>query len=387
MEMVHRSQPPLVAHIIYRLAIGGLENGLVNLINHMPTERYRHGIICLTDCTEFRDRIQQAEVSVIALNKIDGQDLGMHARLWKVLRSLGPDIVHTRNLPVLEYLVPAALAGIPGRIHGEHGRDMYDLDGTKVKYNLLRKAVKPFVNRFIAVSANLAEWLVETVGVHPERVVQIYNGVDIQRFRPCIGPRPSIASEDSASQGTLTLGTVGRLEKVKDQLTLVKAFLHLLDTEPGARERLRLVIVGDGSLREEAQKLLQTANAESLAWLPGERNDIPEILRALDLFVLPSLREGISNTILEAMASGLPVVATRVGGNPELVREGETGLLVPAEDPVAMANAIRKYLNHPDLLRTHGQAGRKRVEQHFSMEKMVNGYMEVYDNVLTRKRR
>ena len=389
MELVNIKswQPPLVVHIILRLAVGGLENGIVNLINHMPTERYRHAIISLTDSTDFRDRIQQTEVPVIALNKTDGHDLGMHARLWKVLRSLRPDIVHTRNLPALEYLIPAALAGIPGRIHGEHGRDMYDLDGTKVKYNLLRKVVRPFVNRFIAVSANLAEWLVETVGIHPEQVVQIYNGVDIQRFYPCIGPRPSIGSEGSASQGTLILGTVGRLEKVKDQLTLVEAFLHLLDTEPGARDRLRLVVVGDGSLREEAQKLLQKANAEGLAWLPGERDDIPDMMRGFDLFVLPSLREGISNTILEAMASGLPVVATRVGGNPELVVEGETGMLVPPSDPAAMAKAVRTYLNHPELLKAHGQAGRRRVEQEFSMEKMVNGYMEVYDKVLSQKRR
>jgi glycosyltransferase involved in cell wall biosynthesis len=148
-----------------------------------------------------------------------------------------------------------------------------------------------------------------------------------------------------------------------------------------------LVIVGEGSLRSEAHRLLREGDAEHLCWLPGEREDIPEILRSLDLFVLPSLREGISNTILEAMASGVPVVATRVGGNPELVAEGETGLLVPPEDPVAMAEAIRTYLDRPDLLKAHGQAGRKRVEQNFSIEKMVNGYLAVYDSVLDRKKR
>jgi glycosyltransferase involved in cell wall biosynthesis len=165
----------------------------------------------------------------------------------------------------------------------------------------------------------------------------------------------------------------------------VRAFLHLLDIDAKARERLRLVIIGDGSLRIEAQRLLKEGNAEHLSWLPGERDDIPEILRGLDLFILPSLREGISNTILEAMASGLPVVATNVGGNPELVVEGETGMLVHPSDPVAMANAIRTYLDQPELLKAHGQAGRKRVEQHFSMEKMVNGYLAVYDSVLKRK--
>jgi glycosyltransferase involved in cell wall biosynthesis len=175
------------------------------------------------------------------------------------------------------------------------------------------------------------------------------------------------------------------MEEVKDQLTLVRAFLHMLDMESSARRRLRLVIIGEGLLRKEAIRLLKAADAEHLAWLPGERSDIPEVMRALDLFVLPSLREGISNTILEAMASGLPVVATRVGGNPELVNEGETGTLVPPANPIAMAEAIRSYLLHPERLVHHGQAGRKRVETHFSIERMVNGYVEVYDAVLKRR--
>jgi sugar transferase (PEP-CTERM/EpsH1 system associated) len=252
---------------------------------------------------------------------------------------------------------------------------------------LMRKAIKPFVHHYTTVSTELAEWLLDTVGVHPSRVSRIYNGVDLERFHPSVEPRPSLWAEGSVSPGGMIVGTVGRLEEVKDQLTLVRAFLHLLDTESSARSRLRLVIIGGGLLRKEAMRLLKSASAEHLAWLPGERSDIPEVMRALDLFVLPSLREGISNTILEAMASGIPVVATRVGGNPELVVEGETGMLVPPSDPAAMANAIRTYFNHPELLKAHGQAGRKRVEQEFSMEKMMNGYMEVYDKVLSQKRR
>ena len=137
----------------------------------------------------------------------------------------------------------------------------------------------------------------------------------------------------------MIVGTVGRVEAIKDQLTLVRAFLHLINIDADARARLRLTVIGDGALREEARQLISAAGAESLAWLPGERNDIPELMRGMDLFVLPSLREGISNTILEAMASGIPVVATRIGGNPELVVEGETGMLVPPSDPIAMASA------------------------------------------------
>lgn len=381
-----QSLPPLVAHIIHRLAVGGLENGLVNLINHMPPERYRHAIVCLTDFTDFRDRIHRKDVPVIALHKREGLDFGVYTRLWKILRSLHPDIVQTRNLSALECLIPAALAGIPGRIHSEHGRDMYDLDGLNVKYNLLRKVIKPLVHHYIAVSTELVDWLVHTVGVRHDRVTQIYNGVDLRRFHPRIGLRPSLGPEGFAPPGTFVIGTVGRMAAVKDQLTLVRAFLHLLDIEPGGPDRLRLVIIGDGPLRERVLRLLDAAKAGHLSWLPGERADIPEIMRGLDLFVLPSLREGISNTILEAMASGLPVVATRVGGNPELVEERQTGLLVPPADPVKMAEAIHTYLMDAAQLLRHSHTGWKRAEVQFGMESMVNGYLTAYDAVLNNRR-
>ncbi|MGH8064833.1 MAG: TIGR03088 family PEP-CTERM/XrtA system glycosyltransferase [Candidatus Entotheonellia bacterium] len=374
-------QPPLVVHLIHRLAVGGLENGLVNLINYMPAERYRHAIVCLTDYTDFSNRLQRPDVLVIALHKRSGQDFSVYSRLWRVLRHLRPTILHTRGLAALEYLVLATIAGVPGRIHGEHGRDVYDLDGSKWKYNLLRRVVRPLVHRYIAVSSDLADWLAHTVGVRGDRLTHIYNGVDTQRFHPRPHSRPASGPRGFAPPGTLVVGTVGRMQAVKDQLTLVRAFLQLVDTGPDARRYLRLAMIGDGPLREESQRLLRHAGAESLVWLPGERMDIPEIMRSLDLFVLPSLREGTSNTILEAMASGLPVVATRVGGNPELVEEGETGTLVPSEDPAALAAAIRTYLINRDQLTRHGQAGRQKAEARFSMQAMVDGYLAVYDAV------
>jgi len=145
---------------------------------------------------------------------------------------------------------------------------------------------------------------------------------------------------------------------------------------------LRLVIVGDGTLRQPAIRLLEDAGLAHLAWLPGERQDVPELLRAMDIFVLPSLAEGISNTILEAMASGLPIVATDVGGNCELVDHGRTGFLVPRADPAAMAAAIRRYVEDSALRREHGAQGRRRCEKTFSIDTMVRRYGEFYDEVL-----
>ena len=385
---VQGGQPPLVMHVVRRLAVGGMENGLINLINHMPPNRYRHAIVCLTDFTDFRHRIEHAaDVPVVALHQNAGHDSRAHVRLWTLIRRLRPAVVHTRNLPSLEHVIPAALAGVPARIHGEHGRDMHDLDGLNRKYNLLRKALRPLIHHHIAVSTDLADWLIRTVGIPAQRVSQIYNGVDVDRFRPRTGPRRPAIPEGFAPEGSVIVGTVGRMEAVKDQVTLVRAFLRLLDTEPDGRRRMRLAMIGDGALLDAARQLLRAAGAEGLAWLPGTRNDVPAIVPALDLFVLPSLREGISNTILEAMASGLPVIATRVGGNPELVEEGRTGLLVPPTNPAAMAEGIRFYLQHPNEIKRHGDTARKKVESHFSMEAMVNGYLAVYDAVLKDRRR
>ncbi len=381
------NHPRLVMHIIHRLAVGGLENGLVNLINNIPPDRYRPTIVSLTEATDFRDRIQRKDVPVIALHKQPGKDLGSHVRLLRLLREVRPDIVHTRNLGALEYLATATVAGVPGRIHGEHGREVGNLDVSHVRYKLLRQFMRPLVHRYITVSVDLADSLVQTLGVRRDRISQIYNGVDPVRFHPRTGTRPPVLPEGFAPPRTLVVGTVGRMEPVKDQLTLVRAFLHLLSLEPGDHERVRLVIIGDGSLRAKAQQLLQESGVEKLAWIPGERSDIPDCMRALDIFVLPSLNEGISNTILEAMASGLPVVATQVGGNPELVEEGHTGVLVPPADPVAMAEAIRSYLHAPEKVMRHGQAGRQRAEGQFSLGAMVNGYLAVYDAVLQDRRR
>jgi sugar transferase (PEP-CTERM/EpsH1 system associated) len=373
-------QSPLIAHIIHRLDFGGLENGLVNLINRIPASRYRHAIICMTDYSDFSKRITNPAVTLHALHKPDGKGIGVYWRLWKLLRRLRPDIVHTRNLSAIEGAVVAALAGVPYSVHGEHGRDSQDIDGLKRKYLLLRRACRPFIDHYIAVSQDLETWLVNHVGVPPRRIHQIHNGVDSVRFYPASGGRRPLPKTDFAQPPQLVIGTVGRLQEVKDQLTLVRAFARLAAVSADVRMQVRLVIVGDGPLAAEVQQLVRHSGIEDLTWQTGARNDIPELLQGMDIFVLPSKAEGISNTILEAMACGLPVVATAVGGNPELVEDGQTGSLVPPNDPDAMARALQRYVQQRTLIQDHGRAGRRRVEQAFSMTAMVERYLEVYDS-------
>jgi sugar transferase (PEP-CTERM/EpsH1 system associated) len=378
---------PLIAHVVQHFDVGGLENGMVNLINGIPAERYRHAVICLDAFTDYRNRIGYNAVVFHALHKQPGKDFGVYRRLWRVLRDLRPDIVHTRNLSALEGQFVAALAGVRARVHGEHGRDVFDLHGASRKYNALRRAARPFVKRYIAVSKDLARWLVDVVGVDPARVTQIYNGVDTARFRPRAEGERRALPDGFRRSGQIVVGSVGRMAAVKDYPTLVRAFLALIGAEPALRQRLRLVIAGEGPARAECLALLEAAGAAALAWLPGERSDVPELMRAFDLFVLPSLGEGISNTILEAMATGLPVVATRVGGNPELVENGVTGALVEPGSPKALAAALRRYVDDPGLAQSHAANARRSVEERFSIDAMVAGYLAVYDGVLGSRKR
>jgi sugar transferase (PEP-CTERM/EpsH1 system associated) len=374
------NQPPLIAHVLFRLSVGGLENGVVNLINRIPPERYRHAVVCLTDYTDFAKRIQRDDVEIIALHKKEGQDFGLYWRLLQTFRRLKPAIVHSRNLAALEAQLPALLAGVPGRVHGEHGWDVSDPKGQVRKYQLLRRAFIPLVKAYIPLSRELEAYLLDPVGVPLRKLNRIYNGVDNDRFSPQPGHAalpPGFANADS-----IVIGTVGRMHGVKDQLNLAQAFVKLCQQQPETAAQLRLVFVGDGPLREECRQLLQDNHLESQAWLPGSRDDVPRLMQAMDVFVLPSLAEGISNTILEAMSCGLPVVATDVGGNAELVVAGETGRIVPSADPQALANALAEYVCNPDLIQQHGEAGRVRIEQHFSMQAMVDAYMGVYDKVL-----
>lgn len=372
--------PPLIAHVLHHFGVGGMENGVVNLINHLPPNRYRHVIICLTAYNDFHQRLNQP-VELIALHKKAGHDFGLYGRLFRVLRQLKPALIHTRNLSALEAQAVAAAAGIRARVHGEHGRDIYDLYGRSLKYNLLRRGLRPLIHRYIAVSRDLAYWLKDTVHVAPQRVVQIYNGVDNVKFAPRKTRRP-LGPEGFSNSESFIVGSVGRMAEVKDYPSLVRAFIRLLETAPELRQRARLVILGEGVTRAYCQDLLSQAGVADLAWLPGESEDIAELMPQFDVFALPSLGEGISNTILEAMACGLPVIATQVGGNVELVEPGRSGDLVPAAEPEVMAQALLKYLRNDALTRSHGQAGRAKIEANFSMSAMVSAYSEVYDSVL-----
>ncbi|HEU4621485.1 MAG TPA: TIGR03088 family PEP-CTERM/XrtA system glycosyltransferase [Burkholderiaceae bacterium] len=373
---------PLIAHVVYRFDTGGLENGVVNLINALPHDRYRHAVVALTEIGAFRERVRRDDVQFIALHKKPGPGIKLAPALYQTFRALAPAVVHTRNLAALEAALPAALARVPVRIHGEHGWDVGDLGGTNRKNQLVRRVYRPFVMRHIALSQHLQAYLETSIGVPARAIAQIYNGVDTTRFKPA-NERASISGCPFGADHWL-VGTVGRLEVVKDQLTLARAFVRAIQQSPAARERMRLVIVGNGRLRDDIAAVLKDGGVMDFAWFAGERGDVAEVMRGLDAFVLPSLAEGISNTVLEAMATGLPVIATAVGGNVELIEDAITGRLVPSNDPASLARVMLALFDDVALQRRLGAAARARVEQRFSLDRMVADYAAQYDALLVR---
>ena len=373
---------PLVLHVMYRFDTGGLENGVVNLINHMPSQAYRHAVLALTEVTDFSQRIQRRDVEFISLRKPPGHGVWQYAKLFKLFRQLRPAIVHSRNLAALEVQLPAWAARAPVRIHGEHGRDVGDLDGNNVTYQRVRRFYKPFVHHYLALSRDLAGYLADKIHVPQTQITQACNGVDTQKFRPATAGAEAIAGCPFDPAQHWLVGTVGRMQTVKDQLTLAQAFVQALALAPELTQRLRLLMVGAGPLRAEALALLDAAGVAHLAWLPGERSDVADIMRGLHAFALPSLAEGISNTILEAMASALPVIATDVGGNADLVVPQQTGYIVPRANPEAMARGLIDMAMRPSQAQAMGEAGRQRVLANFSMQAMVSTYQSVYDHQL-----
>jgi len=366
-------RPMRICHVIYRLDTGGLENGLVNLINRMDRSRFEHAVVCVDRSGPFSARITRPGVRVVELRKRAGFEAGFYRRAWRAFRALRPDLVHTRNTAGLDAIVPARLAGVGTVLHGEHGRTAEDPRGTNPRHNLLRRLQAPLVRRFTAVSTDLADWLVNAVGIAPRKVQVLMNGVDVERFAPAVVERHTVLPQ--VPDEAVLVGTVGRLDPVKGHAVLVDAVARLT---PRGEVPVHLVIVGEGPERGRLEGQIRDASLAARVHLVGERADIPALLRACDVFCLASLAEGISNTLLEAMAAALPVVATAVGGNRELVVDGGTGRLIPAGDPLAFAAALDPLVSDPGLRQGWGEAGRRRACDEFSLEAMVRRYEACY---------
>jgi glycosyltransferase involved in cell wall biosynthesis len=303
-----------------------------------------------------------------------GLDLDLCARLAGVLRDEGAGLVHTHNAAAHLYgSIAARLAGRRTRVvHTKHGRNEPD-HARRVLANRLASALS---HRVVAVSDDAAAVAVEIERVPARKVITIGNGVDTAAFRPRAGAAAAREVLGTPRDG-FHVGCVARLVPVKDHRTLLDAFARFQAVRPDAH----LTLVGDGPERAALEEHAALLDLDRAVTFVGARGEVASILAAFDVFALASRSEGISLTLLEAASAGLPVVATRVGGNDEVVVDGETGFLVPAGDPAAFAEALAVLSERPSRA-TMGAAGRARVERRFSLERMTGAYAELYAEVL-----
>ena len=363
-----------IVHVVHSFGIGGMEKGIATLVTHASPD-VEHAIVCLARSGASTALLPRG-TSVIELGKADGHSTRFLFRLARELRRLAPDVVHTRNWGGLDGVLAARIARLRNVVHGEHGWGMDDPQGTRLRRIVARRLMSRWMREATCVSQQLRRWLETTVKIRVP-VTQIYNGVDTTRYRPEAGDG-TVRAELGVPEDAFVVVICSRLDPIKDHPTLFRA-MELLRS---ARDDTFLLVVGDGPERDRLER-----EAGSGVRFLGSRSDVPAILAESDVFALSSLNEGISNTVLEAMAAGLPVVATEVGGNPELVADGVNGTLFRPGDHASLARVLESYRDDRTLRERHGTAGRGRAESEFSVDAMVDGYESVYRRAASKRGR
>jgi sugar transferase (PEP-CTERM/EpsH1 system associated) len=370
-------RPIRLLHVVDRLEIAGMEYGVIKVVNALDRARFAPGICCLRAASPEARALLEPDVRVHELHRSPGRNYRLVPRLASLLRAESVDVVHSHNWATFLYTaLSSRLAGTPWRIHGEHGRET-EAPPAGLRRRLAERWLAGSFHHMTAVSRHIAEDLVDRWGVSRNRVTYVPNGVDLARF----GTEPrrgALRRELGLPEGAAVLGSIGRFRPVKDYSTLVSAFAAVRTQAPGT------VLVIVGAADAESARGLERLRAELR--LPGgsvllleRRHDIPAFLSELDVYVNSSIYEGMSNTILEAMACRLPVVATSVGGNPDLVEDGVNGWLAPPRDPAALADRILRLLRDPARAAAMGAAGRRRIEERHSYAAMIGTYATLYE--------
>ncbi|WP_437967440.1 glycosyltransferase [Sorangium sp. So ce260] len=373
-------QPAKVAHVVLSLNVGGLERVVLRLLERTARDRFAPIVCALEEPGALADELARLDVPLVVLARRPGLDPGLPVRLAAWLRREGIRLVHTHNPgPHLYGALAAGLAraaslpggGGPRVIHTKHGRN-YPKQKRKVLVNRLAAAL---TDRVVAVSDDARAVALEVERLDPARVVTILNGVDTDVFRP--GDAGAARARLGVPASGYHVGCVARLSPEKDHATLLAAFARLREVRPDAH----LSLIGDGPLRPALEQQAARLGLGGAVTFAGTRGDVAELLPAFDVFALASLTEGISLTLIEAAAAGLPIVATRVGGNPEILAEGETGLLVSPGAPETLAAALEAVAVREDRA-AMGMRGRARVIERFGMDRMIRAYEDLYDEVL-----
>ncbi len=355
---------------------GGLERVMLDIVANLDRSRFTPSFCTLLapDAEMFR-KLERLDIPCTVLDKGEGVSWSLVFRLARLLRRKRIDLVNSHDIGATLYAAPAArLAGIDTVVHTDHSQIL-------TKKRLLpvyRWIMQHLVTSSVTVSLDLEEYIASEMRVDRSRIETIPNGIDVTRF--------SVASDNSTlrkelgiEEGSMVIGTVGRLTEQKGMVFLIDAFGEISRRFPGAV----LVIVGDGELRTDLEDRSVSKGLGDRIIFTGVRDDIPRLLGLFDVFVLPSLWEGQPITIMEAMASGRSIVATDVGGNSEILRSGEFGLLVPAKDPGALAGAVGRLLDDTTLAVKIGEKARAHAVAELNSTSMTRRYEDVFISCLS----
>jgi glycosyltransferase involved in cell wall biosynthesis len=368
-------------YVIATLDVGGTEGQLIELVTRLDPERFERTVCSLSPPGPHAVALKAAGIRVETI-PIRGSRMLRHPiamvgrmrRLVALVRETRPDIVH--GFLFWAYVLGALAARLGGaRVVVASRRSLGNFKARKPHYGLLERLVNRTTDLVIANSEAVRQDTLRRERLLAERVIVIYNGVDLRRFEA--PPRPDLRRTLGLGERTAVVGVVANLIQYKGLRFFLEAWASLASDFPGAVA----LLVGDGPLRGELEAQVQAAGVRESVRFLGTRSDVPELLGLMDFAVHPALEEGFSNAILEAMAAGRAVVATSVGGNPEAIVPGETGLLVPPADSKALASAMRRLLEHPAEAAAYGTAGRWRVRERFDLGRMVNEYQRLYERL------
>jgi len=359
-----------VLHVVPTLGVGGLELTMARVISELGKRGMQHSIVCLKGEAAIRDRF--GDVVRIHCMNAGVNDLSLPWRLRKLIREIRPTVIHARNWGAWPDVALARLTVWPRvpLVFSFHGVD--SPGPMPLRRRLAFRILAHFTTRLFTVSEASRRKLAEETGVPESRIGVIPNGVDTDRFAPAL-PKPEV--------GRFVVGSVGSLTAVKNHALLVRACGEVL--RRGTDIELR--IAGEGPERARLTEMAASLGMADRLRLSGLVGDVPAFLHELDVFVLSSSTEAHPNALLEAMACGLPCVATRVGGSPEVLEEGRSGILVEAEDPPALAEAVGRLAADRGERDRLGQAGRRRACDHYNMDRMLVSYEALYTELAAAK--
>ncbi|HEX2686294.1 MAG TPA: glycosyltransferase [Kofleriaceae bacterium] len=356
-----------IVHVLSSYGVGGQERVALDLAIGQKARGHEVSVISLAPPPDgaMANEFAAARVTVARVAKRDGLDPTLVPRLSRVFRQLHADIVHTHNPLPLIYGAPAARLVGARVIHTKHGTN----PGGR-GHRLLRRTAAGLTHAFVAVSDTTAAQAREQGDTATNKLHTIPNGIRLDRYAPDAEARAAARVELGLGDAWV-VGTVGRLDAAKNQTMLVRAMAPILSS------RVRLVIVGEGDARPEVEAAIRELAEPRWVVMTGRRMDVPKLIHAFDVFALSSHTEGLPLVVPEAMAAGLPIVTTGVGGLPSVVDDQATGLIVPVEER-AFARALAALETDRERARAMGASGRRVALARFSYDRMVDAYLALY---------